>query len=123
MFCKHCGSENDDNTKFCRECGQPLEDSASQKEKEAAHAPSEKKGSSLTDKIKALPKKVLMAVGAGAAIIMLLLFVVLGMEDSIDMNQYLTIEAEGYDGYGKLHAAINWDAVEEKYGEKLSFTE
>ena len=64
-----------------------------------------------------------MAVGAGAAIIMLLLFVVLGMEDSIDMNQYLTIEAEGYDGYGKLHAAINWDAVEEKYGEKLSFTE
>lgn len=123
MFCKHCGAENDDNTKFCRECGQPLEDSASQKEKEAAHAPSEKKGSSLTDKIKALPKKVLMAVGAGAAIIMLLLFVVLGMEDSIDMNQYLTIEAEGYDGYGKLHAAINWDAVEEKYGEKLSFTE
>lgn len=123
MFCKHCGSENDDNTKFCRECGQPLEDRASQKEKEADHAPSEKKGSSLTDKIKALPKKVLMAVGAGAAIIMLLLFVVLGMEDSIDMNQYLTIEAEGYDGYGKLHAAINWDAVEEKYGEKLSFTE
>ena len=123
MFCKHCGSENDDNTKFCRECGQPLEDRASQKEKEADHAPSEKKGSSLTDKIKALPKKVLMAVGAGTAIIMLLLFVVLGMEDSIDMNQYLTIEAEGYDGYGKLHAAINWDAVEEKYGEKLSFTE
>ena len=123
MFCKHCGSENDDNTKFCRECGQPLENRASQKEKEADHAPSEKKGSSLTDKIKALPKKVLMAVGAGAAIIMLLLFVVLGMEDSIDMNQYLTIEAEGYDGYGKLHAAINWDAVEEKYGEKLSFTE
>lgn len=123
MFCKHCGSENDDNTKFCRECGQPLEDRANQEEKEADHAPSEKKGSSLTDKIKALPKKVLMSVGAGAAIIMLLLFVVLGMEDSIDMNQYLTIETEGYDGYGKLHAEINWDAVEEKYGKKLSFTE
>ena len=60
-----------------------------------------------------------MAVGAGAAIIMLLLFVVLGMEDSINMNQYLTIEAEGYDGYGKLHAAINWDAVEEKYWRKI----
>lgn len=123
MFCKHCGSENDDNTKFCRECGQPLEDSASQKEKEAAHAPSEKKGSSLTDKIKALPKKVLMAVGAGTAVFILLLFAVLGRGTSIDMNQYLTIEADGYDGYGTLHASINWDALEEKYGKKMSFTD
>lgn len=123
MFCKHCGAENDDNTKFCRECGQPLEDSASQKEKLSDHALSEKEGVSMTDKIKALPQKALMGAGAGLAVFILLLFVVLGRGTSIDMNQYLTIEADGYDGYGKLHAAINWDAVEEKYGKKLSFTD
>lgn len=47
----------------------------------------------------------------------------LGRGTSIDMNQYLTIEADGYDGYGTLHASINWDALEEKYGKKLSFTD
>lgn len=123
MFCKHCGSENDDNTKFCRECGQPLEDRASQNGQRTDESLSEKKGISLFDKIKALPKKAFMTIGAGLAVFILLLFAVLGRGTSIDMNQYLTIEADGYDGYGTLHASINWDALEEKYGKKLSFTD
>lgn len=24
MFCKNCGSENDDNVKFCNKCGENL---------------------------------------------------------------------------------------------------
>lgn len=78
MFCKHCGSENDDNTKFCRECGQPLEDRASQNGQRTDESLSEKKGISLFDKIKALPKKAFMTIGAGLAVFILLLFAVLG---------------------------------------------
>ena len=32
MFCKNCGTENDDNAKFCRACGQPLENETATQE-------------------------------------------------------------------------------------------
>lgn len=41
---------------------------------------------------------------------------------TIDLNKYLTITTEGYDGYGKARADIDWDAIEEDYSSSLKFT-
>lgn len=119
MFCKHCGTENENNTKFCRECGQPLTE---QKEQETSEVSSEKSEESLSDKIKKIPRNLLMAVCAGSVVLIVSLCVLLGTGKSIDMNKYVTTEVSGYDGYGTARVAIDWDAVEEKYGNKLSFT-
>lgn len=119
MFCKHCGTENENNTKFCRECGQPLTE---QKEQETSEVSSEKSEESLSDKIKKIPRNLLMAVCAGSVVLIALLCVLLGSGKSIDMNKYVTVEVSGYDGYGTARVAVDWDAVEEKYGNKLSFT-
>ncbi len=119
MFCKHCGTENENNTKFCRECGQPLTE---QKEQETSELSSEKSEESLSDKIKKIPRNLLMAVCAGSVVLIALLCVLLGSGKSIDMNKYVTVEVSGYDGYGTARVAVDWDAVEEKYGNKLSFT-
>lgn len=119
MFCKHCGTENENNTKFCRECEQPLTE---QKEQETSEVSSEKSEESLSDKIKKIPRNLLMAVCAGSVVLIVSLCVLLGTGKSIDMNKYVTTEVSGYDGYGTARVAIDWDAVEEKYGNKLSFT-
>lgn len=38
------------------------------------------------------------------------------------MNKYITVEADGYDGYGSARVQVDWDAIEEKYGDKIKFT-
>ena len=30
MICKHCGTQNPDNTRICKQCGMPLEESTAQ---------------------------------------------------------------------------------------------
>ena len=39
MFCRHCGVENSDDSKFCRACGQPLEESAAPRTDIVRYAP------------------------------------------------------------------------------------
>ncbi len=36
MFCRNCGTENDDTAKFCRGCGQPIENDAATQEQSSA---------------------------------------------------------------------------------------
>lgn len=38
MFCKNCGSENNDTDKFCKNCGQPLSAQESQQEQASGSA-------------------------------------------------------------------------------------
>ncbi len=72
--------------------------------------------------LKKLPKQVL----AGAAVAGVLLIAGGGMmissRNTINLNRYLTVDVEGYDGYGQVTANIDWDAIEKKYGSRLSFT-
>lgn len=135
MFCGNCGAENANGAKFCKGCGQPLKESANQAPKmtppqgntgsnvsnAAAGTPKVDIGQ-MTDKIKSFPKKIL--IGACSAVVALIVIICIAVNagSTIDLNKYLTIEAEGYDGFGKAKATIDWDAIEAKYGEKLSFT-
>lgn len=132
MFCGNCGTENANGAKFCKGCGQPLKGDANKAPKmipsqgnsgsNAAPGASKVDMSQVTDKIKSLPKKVL--IGAGAAVIALIVIICVAVNSgsTIDLNKYLSFEAEGYDGFGTVKATIDWDAIEAKYGAKIAFT-
>ena len=135
MFCGNCGVENTNGAKFCKGCGKPLKGDVNQMPKMAPPQGNTESGvsnsatgapkldvSQVADKIKAFPKKIL--IGACAAVVALIIVIVIAVNagSTINLNEYLTIEAEGYDGYGKARVTIDWDAIEAKYGGKLSFT-
>ena len=39
---------------------------------------------------------------------------------TIDLNKFTTVSFEGFDGYGSADVTIDWDAIEEQYGERIS---
>ncbi len=78
--------------------------------------------SQVTDKIKGLPKNVLIAAAAGIVALIVIIFAVTSMGKTIKLDDYVSINTEGYDGYGNAWASIDWNAIEEKYGSKLKFT-
>lgn len=134
MFCGNCGTENVNEANFCKECGKPLSKGAGQTTRMLPpHAgtagvsgaePKEGKvnAGQFIDKIKAVPKKILIGACAAVVAIIVIICVVINVGSTINLNDYLTVETNGYDGYGTAWASIDWDAIAAKYGNKISFT-
>ena len=136
MFCKNCGIENKDNVKFCRNCGSALskmeneQKDGSEQKKAMANAPKESKTSEatkanlngLSEIIKKLPKKTLGLVAAAVVAVIILISLVLSGGKTINLNDYMTITTNGYNGYGTASVKLDWKGIEAKYGEKLAFT-
>lgn len=142
MFCGNCGVENGNSAKFCKSCGHPLVITGGAGDGKKTGAPLEKTGRMAVakdasgiqradalqpgEKRKAMPKKALVGIGAAAAAVAALaviLWFAVSAGSTINLNQYLIIEEDGYDGYGTVKAGIDWEAIEEKYGAKVSLTE
>lgn len=124
MFCGNCGVENVNGAKFCKGCGKPLGNSnqgvniiPSQNNLEGNVTAALPK----TDKIKAVPKKVLIGVCAAVIVLVIIICAAVNSSKTINLNKFLTVEATGYDGFGTAKVAVDWDAVEKKYGSRLSF--
>lgn len=122
---------------FCKSCGKPLEefkDAQGAREissltpnldSEASGTTTnelKREGNQLVDKVKVLPKKVLIGISAAIIALIVIICIVVNARSTINLNKYITIEASGYEGYGTVDATIDWDAIEEKYGDKVSFT-
>ena len=133
MFCEGCGEENESAAKFCKGCGNPLNSGSDQSskitqgDKEAVSDSNEtieikEKINQIIGKFKKLPKK--LQIGTFVAIVAIFVVICIAMNSSstINLNKYLTIEAEGYNGYGTARAKIDWDEIQKKYGSKLSFS-
>ncbi|WP_167958138.1 lectin-like protein [Anaerosporobacter faecicola] len=73
-------------------------------------------------KSKRVPKKLWFGLGAVAIALAAFLIFWVNKKPTIDLNKYIIITCEGYDGYGKADISIDWDAIEEKYGDKVKFT-
>lgn len=141
MFCGNCGAENENGAKFCKNCGQPLAGSEPVKQEKteakkkaeaqlnaageaagAAATAAKEQAGAIAEKAKALPKKMLAMIGGGIVILVILICVMMKSGSTINLDKYLVIEADGYDGYGDVNYRIDWDAIEEKYGKKIKFT-
>lgn len=127
MFCGKCGAQNDDNAKFCIGCGQPLKLGAPVNTGAMAQGTPVNAGvQPQPAPKKPFPVKTLIiaAVAAVAAIILIAVIAIVAVNagKTINLDKYLTIETSGYDGYGSARVTIDWDAIEAKYGKKLSFT-
>lgn len=68
------------------------------------------------------PTKIVWGLCA-AAVIIVAIICVMNRKPTINLDKYLTIEEDGINGYGMAGAHIDWQAIEAKYGEKISFTE
>ena len=137
MYCGNCGAENENGVKFCEKCGSPLADDVQGMQNippqqnpggagsnGSAPIPNVNAGQPAGG-IKSVPKKVLAGAGAGLAALVVLIIIICIAANSgktIDLNKYIVVEASGYDGYGTASAAIDWDAIRQKYGSRLSFT-
>ena len=101
-FCGNCGTENEEGAKFCKSCGSAL--SQVQKEGTSNIVPDGKK---ITEGMKGLvsniklnkaSKKVKIIVGALVAVVVLAIMVA-NAKPTINLDDYLVFETEGYDGY------------------------
>lgn len=119
MRCENCGAENANGAKFCKECGKTLETGSHQ---EVVPPPQKAAASQFVDSLKMIPKKTLAGVCAAVLILAVIIGMAVSSGNTINLNKYITIEAEGYDGYGTAQVGIDLDALEEKYGDKLKFT-
>lgn len=112
MFCRKCGTENEDQAVFCKECGARL-----------VLGPSlESQIKKLVKRIASLPKKYKVGAGIGIAAVVVILIVVANLNSTINLNNYVTVTFEGYDGYGKATATIDWNKILDKYKKKISYT-
>ncbi len=122
MFCENCGTKNPDDARFCESCGTPIgvnliqpgvkNEEISEKVEDAAVP-------------KKLSKKAWIGIGAGIAAFVVLCAVVMVLffnRNTINLNKYVVVDVEGYNGYGSADAYIDWEAIEEDYGSKVSYT-
>lgn len=119
MICKNCGMNNKEGAKFCEGCGKSLnEEKTEVKDPVAQPVKKEKKFFEL----KKFPLKVVGIAVVVAAVFIIILCVSINSGKTINLNKYLTIEMDGYDGYGTVKASVDWDSIEAKYGKKVSYT-
>lgn len=137
MYCGNCGAENVNGAKFCKGCGKPLADdnvggtkkiipaTKGANAADGAGAASEALKvdvSQIMDKLKALPKKIVIGAAAAVVALIVIICVAINSGKTIKLDNYISVAAEGYDGYGTARITVDWDTIEEKYGSKLSFT-
>ena len=108
MKCKNCGSENSDSSKFCATCGKPLK---------------EEESSTLKSKLKNLNKLQIALACAVVAVVIVSGLLISRASRTINLNEYISFETEGYNGYGNVYPEIDWQKIQEKYDSKVKFTD
>lgn len=118
MFCKKCGNQLPDGAMFCSKCGTKQDVSEVIESVTPVNADSEASVAKLPQ-VKIKPQVLLIGV---AALVVLILAIIIGntLGNTINLDKYVLIESEGYDGYGRVEADVDWEAINEKYGDKLS---
>ncbi len=130
MFCAQCGTRNEDGATFCTNCGEPLVDvqlDESQPEPEAitTEAVQPKPTPITTESVqpqrgrKRISKKILIG---GLLLIFIIVGYVMNMKPKINLNKYIHVTSSGYDGYGSADITIDWEAVDDEYGDKIKLT-
>ena len=126
-FCTKCGAENAEGAKFCKSCGAPLVSSsevhgANVNVNSGANVNAGAAISNVLGGLKKIPAAIWAFIVAAIAVVIGLAVFINISASTINLNKFLTIETSGYDGYGKAKVSLDWDAIGEKYGKKMSYT-
>ena len=111
MYCVNCGKEIDGQAKVCPYCGA---------QQNAEHAPAKASGSGapfLKD------KKMLGIVGGAAAVVVLVLIFMLSGKPTINLDDYVTVEFEGYNTVGHARVTVDEDRFYEENLENLEISD
>ena len=66
--------------------------------------------------------KALGIIIAAVAALIVIICVAVNAKKTINLDEFVTITAEGYDGFGDAYIYVDWDAIYEKYNGKISYT-
>ena len=100
MFCEKCGNEMPDNVKFCPSCGAEQGESI------------QKTFSGNTGEKKKKNRKPLIIAAAALAVICIAAMLVIALrKPAISLNQYLTVEFDGAEGYGTASVSIDYEKL------------
>lgn len=119
MFCSKCGTENANESKFCKGCGQSLTGGATPAAPQFNAAPAA--GSSFGDILKKIPPLVYAIAAGSVAVLVALLIILSNITNTINLDKYVTVTTEGYDGYGRAYVSIDWGEIYSKYYDKVYF--
>lgn len=131
MFCGYCGIENEKGASFCKNCGQALgKPSGSEADNNVKSTPDKEKTTSIVNKLSGdvenkqvkLLIKAFIGLGVAFAVLIVIIVIVANTKATINMDDYITFQANGFDGYGTATYDIDWKAINEKYGDKLKFS-
>lgn len=121
-FCGNCGQQNEDDSRFCVNCGSKLQEAEAAPATEKLKKPEAvKKVTKLENinklKVPPFPKK------AGAAAILLLIVILVifkvvgGRKTAIDLDEYVNIYVSGLDSVGTAYFTIDSDGLFMKLAE------
>lgn len=83
----------------------------------------EVQGTENTKKTKKFPVGLIVTAIVGIIAVFIAVIVIKSPTSAIPLDEYVVFEPSGYDGRGWVRARVDWDAVEEKYGDKVSYKE
>ena len=75
----------------------------------------------ITDKLKKISKKTWGIIGAGVALVLVLLIVIALHKPTVNLNDYLKVTYGGYDGGGVAYTEIDWNSMKEDFENKISY--
>lgn len=112
MFCEHCGKQIPDQSAFCEHCGQKQEVVATPAPAPApAPAPINPNNSKKDVKQFVAKNKLWLIIAACVVVVGIVVgCVVSAISKRVDLKDYMTVEATGYDGYGTVTYNFDFEA-------------
>jgi len=80
-------------------------------------------GKKVADKGRGINPKTLLLGIIGLIVLIAFILVLINASNTINLNNYLSFSTDGYNGEGRVYAHINFDAIESRYGDKISFSD
>lgn len=117
MKCENCGVEIESGSAFCENCGKPVNGDLSEHEQQGQTA------TIGVSKTKKLPKKLIILLSAGAAVLIALISVIFILSNRVSVENYIDvnkIKVDGYSGYATVTSSlsdiVDYNGIDEALG-------
>lgn len=140
MFCRNCGSKNEDDSLFCTKCGRKLVGEAVENNETNPSTSSTIKNEKMDSFITGITQntiqmckkitkiflgksgKIFYGIGAGIIGIIFTIIIFSNFDSTINLDKYIEVSYSGYESYGNAVVSIDWAGIENKYGNKIKYT-